>query len=63
MKEMWLSNKINKNVDVSHKNFVKQIIKNMKLDVNNASSMTNIHEILLYLLNCFHKELNRYINI
>ena len=63
MKEMWLSNKINKNVEVSHKNFVKLIIKNMKLDINNLSSMNNIHEILLYLLNGLHKELNRYVNI
>ena len=63
IKEMWLSNKINKNLDVCHKDFVRLLIKNLKIDINDIIKMHDIQRILNFLLNNLHKELNRYVNI
>ena len=59
IREMWIGNK---KLDYCHKEFVNLLIKKLKIDPNDNSSMNNTHEILLFLLNNLHKELNRYIN-
>ena len=66
IREMWLgrkNNKNNKNLEICHKEFIQLLVKRFKLDINDNASMNNIHEILISILDRFHKELNRYLNI
>ena len=60
--DMWMGEKVNKKLENCHKDLVLLIIKKMKIDSSSNASMNNIHEILIFLLAEFHKELNRYIN-
>ena len=62
IEEMWLGNKYNKKIKECHKDFIQLIIKKLKVDNNSNSIMNNTHEILIFLLGEFHKELNRYTN-
>ena len=59
IREMWISNK---KLEFCHKEFVRLLIKKLKIDPNDNSCMNNTHEILLFILNNLHKELNRFIN-
>ena len=62
IREMWLGDKNSKKIEVYHKNFVKLLLNLLKYDFNDNASMNNMNEILVFLLNYLHKELNRYIN-
>ena len=63
IRDMWLGDKNTKRLENNHKDFVFLLVKKLKIDANSNASMNNIHEILIFLLAEFHKELNRYINI
>jgi len=63
IKEMWISAKINQKLDASHKDFIRLLLYNLKIKSNDISAMNEISRILDFLLNNFHKELNRCVNV
>ena len=60
IKEMWLSNEKTKNLEACHIEFLRLLIKELKIDTNDNSSVNDIHKIINFLFKSFHKELNRY---
>lgn len=63
IKEMWISTKINQNLDASYKDFIRLLLHNLKIKLNDIAAMNDIARILDFLLNNFHKELNRCANV
>jgi len=63
IKEMWISSKINQNLDASYKDFIRLLLNNLKIKINDIAAMNDISRIIDFLLNSFHKELNRRVNV
>ena len=63
IKEMWISTKINQNLDASYKDFIRLLLNDLKIKSNDIIAMNDITRILDFLLNNFHKELNRCVNV
>jgi ubiquitin C-terminal hydrolase len=63
IKEMWTSTKINQNLDAYYKDFIRLLLNDLKIKSNDIIAMNDITRILDFLLNNFHKELNRCVNV
>ena len=61
IKELWMGNQVNSNLEKVHMEFILTFFKT--LNINNNSIKDDPHEVIQLILNNFHRELNRTINV